>query len=141
MENEELIVCTRCHVPKKKEAFWWDKRRNQVRKPCRDCRNKKENLKVRLRNANNVILREEVVKYYDGKNLTPEMVNFYSDLIVLNRTIKKMQKPIIKSDGLRLHLFCPNCGAFESVELPCGAELFSQILNFFTEEHKNCHEY
>lgn len=137
MVNPELITCSRCHVPKPIEAYWFDKRRNKVRKPCRDCCNKKNNLRERLRNANSVIMRHDVKNHYGAKGLPDDIVDFFSDLIILNRGIKKMQKPIIKADGLKIHLFCPVCGDFESVELPCGAEPFLKILTIFTEIHNN----
>jgi hypothetical protein len=133
----DLIVCTKCGVPKEEYEYWFDKRRGKIRKPCRDCSKKKTSLTDRLLNANNLITRSDVINHYKGKGLSEEMLNFYSDLIILNRTIKKMQNPLVKSDGTSIHIFCPNCGVFESVELPCSAENLIPILNLFTELHKH----
>ena len=89
----DLIVCTKCGVPKEEYEYWFDKRRGKIRKPCRDCSKKKTSLTDRLLNANNLITRSDVINHYKGKGLSEEMLNFYSDLIILNRTIKKMQNP------------------------------------------------
>ena len=48
-----------------------------------------------------------------------------------------MENPLIKSDGTSIHILCPKCGVFESVELPCSAENLIPILNIFTELHKH----
>jgi hypothetical protein len=134
---EDLIVCSRCKVSKKESDFWFDKRRGKVRKPCRDCSNKKASLSNRLRYANNLITRCDVINHYKGKGLSDEVLNFFTDIILLNRNIKKMETPLIKSDGISTHIFCPICGDFQSVELPCGVDKLIEIGNLFIQIHKH----
>jgi transcription elongation factor Elf1 len=134
---ETLIKCTRCGVDKKESDFWFDKRRNSIRKPCKDCSRRTENLSNRLRYENNFITRSDVVNHYKGKGLSEDVLNFFSDLIILNRNIKKMEKPLVKANGSSIYVFCPTCGLYESVELPCSAENLNTILNIFTEIHKH----
>lgn len=133
----ELIICTRCGESKDKSEFWFDKRRNAVRKPCISCSQKKNSLTNKVRYANNIITRSDVLNHYKKKGLSEEMLLFFTDLLLLNRTIKKMQLPLVKSDGISTHVFCPTCGEFESVELPCGVETLIDILNTFKELHKH----
>ena len=42
-----------------------------------------------------------------------------------------MESPLIKSDENSLHIFCPICGDFQSVELPCGVDKLIEIGNLF----------
>lgn len=134
---ENLIICTKCNVPKQKHEFWFDKRRGTVRKPCRECSSRKESLTNKVRNANSYITRSDVLNHYKAKDLPEEMLLFFTDLLLLNRTIKKMEKPLLKSDGISTYIFCPNCGDFESIELPCGLNSLIHIGNTFTELHKH----
>jgi hypothetical protein len=134
---QDLIICTKCNVPKKESEFWFDKRRGTVRKPCRECSSRRESLTNKVRYANSFITRSDVLNHYKGKGLSEDILIFFTDLIILNRTIKKMQKPLVKSDGISTHIFCPICGDFESVELPCEVNGLIDILNTFTELHKH----
>jgi hypothetical protein len=134
---EDLIVCTKCGIPKNKTEFWFDKRRNSVRKPCRECSSRRSSLTNKVRYANSLITRSDVLNHYKAKGLSEDILIFFTDLIILNRTIKKMQKPLVKSDGISTHIFCPICGDFESVELPCEVNGLIDILNTFTEIHKH----
>lgn len=134
---EELILCTRCGVSKKASEFWFDKRRGKVRKPCISCSSKRNSLTNRVRYENNIVTRSDILNHYKKKGLSEEMLLFFTDLLVLNRTIKKMQKPIVKSDGISTHVFCPICGDFESVEIPCGVENLIHILKVFKELHEH----
>lgn len=134
---EDLIICSRCKVSKNISDFWFDKRRGKVRKPCRDCSNKRASLSNRLRYANNLITRCDVINHYKGKGLSDEVLNFFTNMILLNRNIKKMESPLIKSDENSLHIFCPSCGVYESVELPCGVNNLIHLMNIFVGIHKH----
>ena len=136
-KNMDLIKCTKCGVSKTKNDFWFDKRRGKVRKPCRDCSRKSNSLTERLRKENNVISRSDVVNFYNGKGLPDEMVNFLSDIILLNRSIKKVNQPIIKHFNNCLYLFCPTCAVVKSLELPCSTNNLSKILSIFNDLHNH----
>ena len=134
---EDLIVCTKCGIPKNKTEFWFDKRRNSVRKPCRECSSRRESLTNKVRYANSFITRSDVLNHYKGKGLSEETLLFFTDLLLLNRAIKKMEKPLVKSDGINTYIFCPTCGEFESIELPCELQNLIEISTIFTEIHKH----
>jgi hypothetical protein len=134
---EGLIICTKCNVPKEESEFWFDKRRGKVRKPCRACSSRRDSLTNKVRNANGIISRSDILNHYKAKGLPQETLLFFTDLLLLNRAIKKMQKPLIKSDGIFTHVFCPICGDFESVELPCGVDNLIDVLTIFAELHKH----
>ena len=133
----ELIICTKCNIPKEESEFWFDKRRKKVRKPCRTCSSRRNSLTNKIRNANGIISRSDLLNHYKGKGVSEETLLFFTDLLLLNRAIKKMQKPLIKSDGIFTHVFCPICGDFESVELPCGVDNLIDVLTIFAELHKH----
>ena len=134
---EHLIICTRCKIQKKQSDFWFDKRRGKVRNPCRICSQKSNSLRNKVRYENSLITRSDVLNHYNKKGLPNEILLFFTDLLLLNRTIKKMEKPLIKSDGISTYIFCPTCGDFESIELPCGLDNFITISNIFTQIHKH----
>jgi hypothetical protein len=133
----DLIICTKCGVPKEESEYWFDKRRGKVRKPCRDCSRKRDCLTNRLRNENNLISHSDVINHYNAKGLSGEILTFFSDLIILNRSIKKMENPIVKSHGNYIYVFCPICGVYEQAELPCGTVNLIHILDIFTQLHKH----
>lgn len=134
---EGLIVCTKCKVAKKQSEFWFDKRRGKVRNPCSECSSRRESLTHKVRYANSFITRSDVLNHYNKKGLPEEILLFFTDLLLLNRTIKKMGKPLLKSDGVSTYIFCPTCGEFESIELPCEIQILVEISNIFTEIHKH----
>jgi hypothetical protein len=134
---DDLIVCTRCKVPKESSEFWFDKRRGKVRKPCRTCSSKRDSLTNKVRNANGIITRSDILNHYKKKDLSEDTLLFFTDLLLLNRAIKKMEKPLVKSDGIFTHVFCPICGDYESVELPCGVDNLIGVLSIFAELHKH----
>ncbi len=134
---ENIIICTKCGISKNKSDFWFDKRRNTVRKPCRDCSSRRNSLTNKVRYANSFISRSDVLNHYKAKGLPEEILFFFTDLLLLNRTIKKMEKPLLKSDGISTYIFCPTCGDFESIELPCALNSLTHIGNIFTELHKH----
>lgn len=102
---DEIIVCTKCGISKHSSDFWFDKRRGKVRKPCRECSSRRNSLTVKVRYANGLITRSDLLNHYNKKGLSEEVVNFFSDLLLLNRAIKKMEKPLVKSDGVFTHVF------------------------------------
>lgn len=134
---DNLIVCTKCKVAKKESEYWFDKRRGKVRNPCAQCSKKKEALSNRIKYANSSISRSDVINYYNKKGLPEEILLFFTDLLLLNRTIKKMEKPLLKSDGINTYIFCPTCGEFKSIELPCEIQNLIEIGAIFTEIHKH----
>lgn len=132
-----LIVCTKCKIAKNQSEYWFDKRRGAVRNPCAKCSKKKEALSNRIKYANSSISRSDVINYYNKKGLPEEILLFFTDLILLNRAIKKMEKPLLKSDGINTYIFCPTCGEFKSIELPCEIQNLIEIGEIFTEIHKH----
>jgi hypothetical protein len=134
---QDLIICTKCNMPKKESEFWFDKRRGTVRKPCRECSSRRSSLTNKVRYANSFITRSDVLNHYKAKGLSEDILIFFTDLIILNRAIKKMEKPLVKSDGICTYIFCPTCGDFESVELPCELQNLIEISTIFTELHKH----
>ena len=136
-KNSGLILCTRCGIEKKISDFWFDKRRNSIRTPCAQCSKKKEALSNRINNANGIISRSDVLNHYNKKGLPEEILLFFTDLLLLNRTMKKMEKPLLKSDGINTYIFCPTCGEFKSIELPCEIQNLIEIGAIFTEIHKH----
>jgi hypothetical protein len=133
-----LIVCTKCKVAKKESEYWFDKRRGKVRNPCAECSKcKRASLTTRLKYANNKISRSDVINHYNKKDLPEEVLLFFTDLLLLNRAIKKMEKPLLKSDGINTYIFCPICGEFESIELPCEIQNLVEIGTIFTKIHKH----
>ena len=87
-------TCTRCGIEKPESDFWFDKRRGAVRNPCKCCSNKRNNMKEQLKYANNFISRHDVINSYNGKKIPKNIIEFFTDLILLNRTIKRMSKPL-----------------------------------------------
>ena len=134
---DEIIVCTKCNIPKNISDFWFDKRRGKVRKPCIECSSKRNSLTDKLRYANGIVTRSDLLNHYNKKGLSEEILVFFTDILLLNRAIKKMEKPLVKSDGVFTHVFCPICGDFESIELPCDVDNLIGILNIFKEMHKH----
>lgn len=134
---DNLIICTKCKVAKKQSEYWFDKRRGAVRNPCAKCSKKKEALSNRIKYANSIISRSDVINYYNKKGLPEEILLFFTDLLLLNRAIKKMEKPLLKSDGINTYIFCPTCGEFKSIELPCEIQNLIEIGAIFTEIHKH----
>jgi hypothetical protein len=137
MEKEKKILCNKCGLEKDPSKFWFDKRRNQPRKPCITCSRKSEKLTDKILYENNVITKSDVENHYKGKGLPPNVLSFFTDTIILNRTIKKMEKPIVKAEGSSLFIFCPLCAEFKTIELPCAAESLTEIITLFTEIHNN----
>ena len=134
---ENLIICTKCGISKNKSDFWFDKRRKKVRKPCRECSSRRNSLTNKVRYANSLITRSDILNHYKAKGLSEEILLFFTDLVLLNRTIKKMEKPLVKSDGISTHIFCPICGDYESIELPCALTNLVDISTIFTELHRH----
>lgn len=134
--TDKLIPCTRCGIEKPVEGYWFDKRRNNVRQPCRVCSCRKLSLEARLRYANAVIKRSDVVNHYNQKGYPDEVVAVFADLILLNREIKNKLLPMVKCVDDINYLFCPSCGEAKRVQLPCELVTFANIANKFIEIHK-----
>lgn|GEM_PF-5009673 len=133
--NPKLYFCRKCNQHKEDSEFWFDKRRGTIRTPCKDCSNSQKRHVRALNYLQNKVTKSDIINHYGAKGLSDEAVEFISDAILLNRTIKSFNKPLIKNFDNFVVLFCPACGNFNKINLPCEIERMIQLMNNYQELH------
>jgi hypothetical protein len=135
--NPKLYFCRKCNQHKEESEFWFDKRRGTVRTPCKGCSNKQKRHVRGLNYLQNKVSRTDILNHYASQGLPDAAIEFFTDLVLLNRTIKDTQKPMIKNIDNFAFAFCPTCGKFEKIELPCEIERLTKFLISYTEIHRH----
>jgi transcription elongation factor Elf1 len=135
--NPKTFFCRKCNQHKEESEFWFDKRRGTVRTPCKDCSNKQKRHVRGINYLQNKVSRTDILNHYASQGLPDAAIEFFTDLVLLNRTIKDTQKPMFKNIDNLAFAFCPTCGELEKIELPCEIERLTKFLTSYTEIHRH----
>jgi len=130
-----MVFCNKCKQDKEESEFWFDKRRGIPHKPCKECANKQKRYRRTLNYVQGCLTKSDLVYHYHTEGLPEEAVDFISSSILLNRAIKSAQKPLIKNFDKFVILFCPSCGKFDKIDLPCDLERMVQVMDRFNQLH------
>lgn len=130
-----MVFCNKCKQEKEESEFWFDKRRNSVKKPCKACSNAQKRYKRSLNYLQNKVTKSDIITKYGGEGLPEDALDFIASSILLNRTLKSVQKPLLKNFDNFAILFCPSCGKFDKIDLPCDLERMITIMDRFNQLH------
>ena len=110
-----MVFCNKCEKDKEESEFWFDKRRGIPHKPCKECANAQKRYRRSLNYVQSRVTKSDIVTKYGGEGLPDEILDFISSSILLNRTLKSMQKPLLKNFDNFAILLCPSCGEFDKI--------------------------
>lgn len=133
----ENISCSRCHQDKPISGFWWNKDREKVDQPCKDCRNSQKRLRRAEMKSNNRFSKSELDKSYRLKGFDGDLREALVSKILLERTIKRVTSPHILTVDGALILVCPHCEAEEVAQVPIELEELVNLTNKFLALHGN----
>lgn len=138
-----MKTCTRCGVLKLDSDFWFNKSRNRLDTPCKECRNQQKKIR-RISNIENSILSESIIKNaYRVKGLPTSFIEAYKQFLLLSRKLKESKDIKITQIENMLVIMCPVCGEFECIQTKTNLIQFKRFLdltNEFQKRHEKCSE-
>lgn len=141
MKNkEEYLKCTRCNEVKNTYEFWYNNKRKQFDRPCKDCRNKQKRLRRKEMFINNKFYESELKSHYKLKNLPNDLKNVIIANLILDREIRKKQSIQITCNNECILIYCPMCVNHEVLKIPILFDDLIKLSKLYKIAHERCKE-
>lgn len=131
-----LVHCNKCNLDLPSSEFYFDKRRNTPRTPCKKCSNVQKRFRRKENYINGYITKSSLEHNYRTVGVPEELKETILSMILLNREIKKQSDPhVIIFHEEKYFLLCRICGTLESLKLPISVTDLETVTKLFKDNH------